>query len=63
MGLSKEELAELNTLLASRKLDLPDFRRKVDSSGRNYQWLQQHIKKFNAEAVDNNPRLKQLLLL
>lgn len=64
MNLSKDDVAELNGILADKKaINLPDFRRTVTASGGNYQWLQQHITKFNAEAVEGNPRLKQLLRL
>jgi hypothetical protein len=56
--LSKEELVELNTLLKNRKLDLPDFRREVGTSGSNYQWLQRNIKIRNP---DITPELNKLL--
>lgn len=60
MNLSREEQNELNTLLSSRKLDLPDFRREVSPSGNNYSWLQTNIQKRN---LNISPRLKQLLYI
>jgi hypothetical protein len=49
MNLSSEDLTELNTLLKSKSLDLPDFRREVGKSGSNYAWLQRNITIRNKE--------------
>lgn len=58
MNLNQEQLAELNTLLKSTKLDLPSFRREVRSCGTNYEWLQKNLTKRNQNAP---ARLKELL--
>ena len=58
MNINKIELEELNKLLKSTNIDLPAHRREISQSGRNYQWLQEHIQ-------DRNPgistRIKELL--
>lgn len=62
MRLTKTELLELNQILSNRKhIKLPDFRRVVDASGRNYQWIKSNICKFNASYVNSNLRLQELL--
>lgn len=38
-------LERLNSLLASKKLDLPDFRREVTPSFGNLKWLQKALLK------------------
>ena len=58
MNLKKEEREELNNLLS--KLDLPDYRKEVDSAGSNYQWLKKNIAKKNK---DIPPRVMELLCL
>jgi len=45
--LSKEEIIEVNYLLKSKDLNLPDFRRVIQKSGGNYRWLQKHISERN----------------
>lgn len=57
MNLSKNELAELNQLLAKTKLGLPDFRREIGPSGNNYQWVRKALK--NKAGVPD--RLRELL--
>lgn len=47
-------MIEVNQLLKSKNLDLPDFRRVVQKSGGNYRWLQRHI-------LDRNPTLPDRL--
>jgi hypothetical protein len=59
MNLNHEELEELNSLLSSRKIKIPDFRRKVGPTGVNLQWLKTNLMKFNSSVV--NERIKQLL--
>jgi len=49
---------ELNSLLKSKKLDIPSFRREVSTGGRNVQWLIKHIKINN---TNYNPRIDELL--
>lgn len=58
MNLNSTQLEELNTLLKSKSLDLPTFRREVSSSGNNYSWLQRNIEIRNKEV---DPKLKKLL--
>lgn len=58
MNLQAAELQELNTLLKSKELDLPDFRREVNATGNNYSWLQRNIMIRNPNI---SVRLKQLL--
>lgn len=58
MKLNAAELEELNTLLADRKIDIPDFRRSVTASGNNYAWLQRNITIRNPNI---SARLKNLL--
>lgn len=59
MKVNKGELVmELNSLLKSKKLDLPSFRREVTTGGRNVQWLIKHIKENNS---NYNPRIDELL--
>lgn len=53
------KLVELNTLLSSSSLDLPQHRRSVDPSGRNLKWLRDNISKRN-EVCE---RLTELLSL
>lgn len=58
MNLNTNELEELNSLLADKKIDIPEFRRSVTASGNNYAWLQRNI------AIRNpgiSTRLKTLL--
>jgi hypothetical protein len=50
MNLTREQIAEINTHLASPKIDIPPFRREVTITGGNVQWLQKHLTK-------NNPKL------
>lgn len=45
-------LDRLNELLADRKLDLPQHRRVVDTSGGNLKWLREHIRKRNTISED-----------
>lgn len=52
------ELDELNSLLADKNIDIPEFRRSVTASGNNYQWLQRNILIRNPGI---NDRLKNLL--
>lgn len=47
VNLNKENVAELNELLKSPKIDIPVFRREVTVTGANYQWLQKHIQTRN----------------
>lgn len=58
MKLNAVELEELNQLLSDKKIDIPDFRRTVNPSGNNYQWLQRNITIRNPGISD---RLKVLL--
>lgn len=58
MKLNAVELEELNTLLADKKIDIPEFRRSVTASGNNYTWLQRNITIRNPNISD---RLKGLL--
>lgn len=58
MQLTKEELVELNHLLKTSKLKLPEFRLSVSASGNNYAWLQ---KKLLASNPDAPSRLRELL--
>ncbi len=58
MNLNKEQVEELNTLLAQNKLNLPDFRKEVTKGGSNYVWLQKNITKKNPQIPE---RLKELL--
>lgn len=58
MKLNAAELEELNQLLSDKKIDIPDFRRTVNPSGNNYQWLQRNITIRNPGISD---RLKVLL--
>lgn len=58
MRLNAVELAELNGLLSDKKLDLPEFRRTVNPSGNNYQWLQRNITIRNPNISE---RFKELL--
>lgn len=58
MNLKPEQVAELNRLLATEKLDLPPFRKEVGSTGSNYVWLQKNLTKRNQNA---SPQLKALL--
>ncbi len=58
MNLKANELNELNVLLKTEKLDLPDFRKEVSASGCNYSWLQKNIGKKNPKV---SQRLKTLL--
>ena len=58
MKLNTAELEELNQLLSDKKIDIPDFRRTVNPSGNNYQWLQRNITIRNPGISD---RLKVLL--
>ena len=58
MKLNTAELEELNQLLSDKKIDIPDFRRTVNPSGNNYQWLQRNITIRNPGISD---RLKMLL--
>ena len=58
MKLNAAELEELNQLLSDKKIDIPDFRRTVNPSGNNYQWLQRNILIRNPNISD---RLKNLL--
>lgn len=51
------KLDRLNELLKSNELDLPDFRRHIDASFRNLQWLQKALKS------NPNPELRELLQL
>ena len=55
MNLKSDQLDQLNTLLRSKDLDIPDFRRSVNQTGSNYKWLQKHILK-------RNPGISQELL-
>jgi len=48
-------LDRLNELLKSDKLNLPDFRRKVDPSFRNLLWLKKALR------TSDNQELKDLL--
>lgn len=43
MNLNKQEIEELNVLLANPKIDLPTFRRGITPTGGNYEWLQKHV--------------------
>lgn len=58
MNLNKEQVEELNTLLADKNLILPDFRKEVTKRGSNYIWLQKNITKKNPHVPE---RLKELL--
>lgn len=58
MKLNPAELEELNTLLADKRIDIPDFRRTVNPSGNNYPWLQRNITIRNPNISE---RLKNLL--
>jgi hypothetical protein len=58
LNLNTTQLEELNRLLKSKTLDLPDFRRDISPSGNNYNWLQRNIGIRNK---DLEPRLKELL--
>ena len=60
MKLNAAELEELNQLLSDKKIDIPDFRRTVNPSGNNYQWLQRNITIRNPGISD---RLKVLLTM
>jgi hypothetical protein len=54
----KDMVKELNTLLKSRKLNLPSFRREVTVSGRNVHWLNRNIR---IENEGYNKRIDELL--
>lgn len=54
LNLSQDKLVRLNNLLKNTNIDLPEFRRKVSSSGNNYVWLQKHI-------LIKNPNISQAL--
>ena len=58
MNLNKEQVEELNTLLADKNLILPDFRKEVTKGGSNFIWLQKNITKKNPQVPE---RLKELL--
>lgn len=58
MNLDKDQVQELNTLLKSKDIELPDFRREVKVNGGNFEWLQKHITKKNPEVP---LRLRELL--
>ncbi len=58
MNLNKEQVEELNILLADKNLILPDFRKEVTKGGSNYIWLQKNITKKNPQVPE---RLKELL--
>jgi len=58
VNLNSNELEELNSLLADKKIDIPEFRRSVTASGNNYAWLQRNITIRNPGIAD---RLKNLL--
>lgn len=58
MNLNKENVAELNDLLKSPKIDIPAYRREVTVTGANYHWLQKHIQTRNKN-LDN--RVLELL--
>lgn len=47
MSLTKTELDELNALLKDKKIDVPDFRRTISSSGQNADWIKKKIKLKN----------------
>lgn len=50
--LTKEEIQELNALLADKSINIPDFRREVHITGSNLDWLRKRIH-------DRNPKLNQ----
>lgn len=56
MKLTQEIVNEINLMLKKEKLGFPDYRREIDLSGKNYQWLKKAIGKSD-KASD---RLKEL---
>jgi len=58
MQLNPAQLAELNTLLADKNLDIPEFRREVRPSGASIEWLRKNLLKRNPNA---SPALRKLL--
>lgn len=60
MQLTEEKSARLSQLLNDKKIDIPDFRRTVSSTGANYTWLQKHIKTRNPNL---SPEILKLLNL
>lgn len=64
MNLSQVEREELNQLLRSSKITIPDFRRTVSAQGTNYSWLQKTLRKLvQGHDTDVSPRLRYLLRL
>jgi hypothetical protein len=57
VNLKREELEELNRMLADRNLAMPAFRRSVSPAGTNYHWLKKHLGQRNELPA----RLKELL--
>lgn len=58
LNLTQEQLAELNTLLQSPDLKIPQERRTVTTWGANLGWLQKHLPRSDAKLP---ARLKELL--
>ena len=50
-------LDELNELLRSTRLGLPEHAREVHSSGKNYKWLKKNL----GNKPDVPPRIRELL--
>ena len=58
MKLNPAQLNELNTLLADKNLNIPEFRRSVHATGGNVNWLRKNLLKRNPGA---SPTLRKLL--
>lgn len=56
--LTKEEVQELNSLLADKSINIPDFRREIHITGNNVDWLRKRIHLRNPNL---NPRITALL--
>ena len=60
MALTKDEIKEINTLLADKSLDIPDFRRTISESGQNAAWVKKKLL-TNPKNQGASARLRQLI--
>lgn len=57
LNLTKEQIDELNELLKTSGLNIPEYRKEVSYSGRNIDWLRRNLAK-----IENiPPRIVKLL--
>lgn len=58
MNLNKLQIEELNELLKSNKIVIPDFRRSIGPTGQNAQWIKKNLHIRNP---DLHARVKELV--